>query len=429
MLDDTKTSNNKCRLIKNFDVIKSDKMYTNFEKEINKYNKLTLVNFIVEYYDKSAIKSLFEHYDCIDYFEIMENCYLRVVQFKKILDSIEEEKPEKDKIVEKLTLEKCNIIINNIIGKTELKGGKPFLQFIRNIFRNNVEAQDVDYIYPFFIIFIVCSLLEHVHRPTARFLELGLFLVPAIERLIRAWRMRNIPDNVFNILYDLVLSLRTMEGHEHRRQIVSFNEYAQWHIDGIDLLEWLPTFGNQMLTRDFQRDNLRRIHSELNLFHHLVLTNGWIVLSRDDSVTLDLNLAVRAHMVDRSNNRRNPVRHFQPGPVDYLIIRRASNIPDNINSENHCNICWENLIESNSEDDTKNENGYLVRLHQQINGVAHIFHFKCIKNWCLRGNVRSCPLCRQDIVFSQVLANENIAENEDGMDFFDVPSDEVLNHQ
>ena len=426
MLHDIEHSN-KCRLIKNFDVIKSDKMYTNFEKEINKYNKLALVNFIVEYYDKSAIKSLFKHYDCIDYFITIENCYTRVAQFKKILDRIEEEKPEKHKIVEQLTLEKCNIIINDIMGKTEFKGGKPFLQFIRNIFRNNVEAQDVDFVYPFLIIFIVCSLLEHVHRPTARVLELGLFLVPAIERLIRAWRMRNIPDNVFNILYDLVF--RNMEGHEQRRQIVSFNEYAQWHIDGIDLLEWLPTFGNQMITRQFQRDNLRRIHSELNLFHQLVLTNGWIVLARDDSVTLDLTLAVRAHMVDQSNNRQNPVRHFQPGPVDYLIIRRASNIPDNINSENRCNICWEDLIESNSEDDTRNVNGYLVRLHQQINGVPHLFHFKCIKNWCLRENVRSCPLCRQDIVFSQVLANENIPVVEDGMDFFDVPSDEVLRDQ
>jgi hypothetical protein len=41
----------------------------------------------------------------------------------------------------------------------------------------------------------------------------------------------------------------------------------------------------------------------------------------------------------------------------------------------------------------------------------------------------SCPLCRQDIVFGQVLANENISENEDGIDFFDVPSDEVLQNE
>ena len=211
--------------------------------------------------------------------------------------------------------------------------------------------------------------------------------------------------------------------------MIRFNQFAQWHIDGIDLLEWIPTFGNQMIPSHFHHfeiTRLRRITSELNLFRDLVMANGWIALSRDDIVTLDLNLALRAHMVDVSNNRVNPVQHHLEAPVDYLMIRRASNIPVNIGNENRCNICWEDLIESNSIDDTKNENGYLVRLHQQIDGVAHLFHFKCIKNWFLKGNNRSCPLCREDIIFSPILLDENIPENEDGIDFFDVSSDELL---
>jgi hypothetical protein len=37
MINDIKSASNSCLLIKNFDAIKSDNMYTNFEKEINKY--------------------------------------------------------------------------------------------------------------------------------------------------------------------------------------------------------------------------------------------------------------------------------------------------------------------------------------------------------------------------------------------------------
>jgi hypothetical protein len=253
----------------------------------------------------------------------------------------------------------------------------------------------------------------------------GVLLVPIIARLIAASRMHNIPDNVFDILYDLIY--RNTDLHRRRVQIVSFNQYAQWHIEGIDLLHWLPTFSDQMIRGDFERDNLRRIYSELNLFRSLVETNGWIALANDDSVDIDLNLALRAHIYD-IHNRQNPIQ--QPpllGPPDYLIIRRASDIPANISNENRCNICYEDLIESNRENDTKNENGYLVRLHQQIDGVAHLFHFKCIKNWFLSRN--TCPLCRQDINFSRVLVDENIPENEDGIDFFDVPSDEVLGNE
>jgi hypothetical protein len=184
-----------------------------------------------------------------------------------------------------------------------------------------------------------------------------------------------------------------------------------------------------MIRGEFHRDNLRRIYSELNLYRALVEDDGWIALANDDRVILDADLALRAHNYDIHNRLNFHQLPSQLGPADYLIIRRASNIPDNISNENICNICYEDLIASNRENDTKNENGYLVRLHQQIDGVAHLFHFKCIKNWFLNGRSRSCPLCRQDIDFSRVLVDENIPENEDGIDFFDVPSDEVLGNE
>ena len=418
------SNNYNCRLIQNFDVKKSAKMYTNFEQELNKYNELTLVNFSIENYNKFKVKKLLEEYGCVDIFDTIENVYHRILQFKKILD-----KTEKDIDIEVLTIDKCNTMMNDIINKSNLKGGRPFRQFIRNIFRRLHTTQFRDYCYAFMGIVICCMLTEifGVNREVVRDLIVnGVFFVPIIARLIAAGRMHNIPDNVFDILYDLIF--RNTNRHRRQDQIVSFNEYAQWHIDGIDLLEWLPTFGTQMISGDFERDNLRRIYSELNLYRGLVQMNGWIVLSNDDSVTLDINLALRAHLFDL-RHRQNPAQHRLPvGPADYLIIRRASNLPAIIENENRCNICWEDLIESNSEDDTKNQNGYLVRLHQQIDGAPHIFHLKCIKNWVLRDN-STCPLCRQDIGFSQVLANENISENEDGIDFFDVPSDELLRDQ
>lgn len=76
-----------------------------------------------------------------------------------------------------------------------------------------------------------------------------------------------------------------------------------------------------------------------------------------------------------------------------------------------------------------NKNGYLVRLHQQIQGASHIFHFKCIKNCFLQQNNKTYPYCREDIRWGLKLALENIPENEDGIDFFDVSSDEVLRNE
>jgi hypothetical protein len=419
------SSNNYCKLIKNFDVKKSAEIYANFEKELNQYSELTLVNFIVEYYNKSSVQKLLEEYGCHDILYTVENVHHKILQFKKILDIT-----EKENVVEKLTIEKCITIINDITDKSKLKGGRPFRQFIRNIFRRLETTQFTDFCFALIGIVICCMFVDvfGFDRDLVRTLIVnGVLLVPIIARLIAAGRMHNIPDNVFDILYDLIY--RNTDRHRRRVQIVSFNQYAQWHIEGIDLLHWLPTFSDQMIRGDFERDNLRRIYSELNLFRSLVETNGWIALANDDSVDIDLNLALRAHIYD-IHNRQNPIQ--QPhllGPPDYLIIRRASDIPDNISNENRCNICYEDLIESNRENDTKNENGYLVRLHQQIDGVAHLFHFKCIKNWFLNGRSRSCPLCRQDIDFSRVLVDENIPENEDGIDFFDVPSDEVLGNE
>ena len=409
--------NNNCRLIQNFDVKKSAKMYGNFEQELNKYNELTLINFSIENYNKLNVKNLLEDFGCVDMFETIENVHHRILQKKKILD-----KTEKD--VEVLTIDKCNTMMNDIINKSNLKGGKPFRQFIRNIFGRLYTTQFRDYCYAFFGIVICCMLADIVGVDRAVVRELivnGVFFVPIIARLVAAGRMHNIPDNVFDILYDLIF--RNTDRHRRRVQIVSFNEYAQWHINGIDLLEWLPTFGNQMISGDFERDNLRRIYSELNLYRSLVESDGWIALSNDDNVTLDRNLAIRAHIVDL-RNRQNPGRHVPAGPPDYVIIRRASNIPVNIDGENHCNICFEDLVESHDENETRNKNGYLVRLHQQIDSAPHIFHYKCIRNWFLRGNNMNCPLCRQNIDFSPVLAMENIPENEDGLDFFDVQRDE-----
>jgi hypothetical protein len=409
--------NNNCRLIQNFDVKKSAKMYANFEQELNKYNELTLINFSIENYNKLNVKKLLEEYGCVDIFETIENIHHRILQKKKILD-----KTEKD--IEVLTVDKCNTMMNDIINKSNLKGGRPFRQFIRNIFRRLHTTQFRDYCYAFFGIVICCMLADifGVDREVVRDLVVnGVFFVPIIARLVAAGRMHNIPDNVFDILYELIF--RNTDRHRRQDQIVSFNEYAEWYIDGIDLLEWLPTFGNQMISGDFERDNLRRIYSELNLYRGLVQRNGWIGLSNDDSVTLDRNLAIRAHIVDL-RNRQNPGRHRPAGPPDYEIIRRASNIPVNIDVENRCNICFEDLVESHDENETTNKNGYLVRLHQQIDGAPHIFHFKCIRNWFLTGSNTYCPLCRHNIDFSPVLALENIPENEDGLNFFDVQRDE-----
>jgi hypothetical protein len=410
--------NNNCTLIQNFDVKKSAETYVNFEHELNKYNELTLINFSLEHYNKRNVKKLLEEYGCVDIFETIENIHHRILKKKKILD-----KTEKD--IEVLTVDKCNTMMNNIVHKSNFKGGRPFKQFIRNIFRRLYTTQFRDYCYAFFGIVICCMFLDAfgVNRELVLSLLVnGALLVPIIARLIAAGRMRNIPDNIFDILYDLIF--RNTDRHRRRVQIISFNEYAQWHIDGIDLLEWLPTFNNQMISGDFERDNLRRIYIELNLYSSLVEREGWIALSNDNSVNLDRNLALRAHIVD-IRNRENPGRpHHPAGPIDYVIVRRASNLPLNI--ENHCNICFEDLVESHQENETINKNGYLVRLHHQIDSAPHIFHFKCIRNWFLRGNNMSCPLCRHNIDFSLALALENIPENEDGLDFFDVQSDEVL---
>ena len=421
MLSDIKGGNNNCLLIENFDAIKSDNMYTNFENEISKYNKLTLVNFIVEYYDKSAILSLLKKYGCIDYFELMENSYKRVLQLKQILDTIEKDNLEKDKIVERLTFEQCNNIMMNIMENNELRGGKPFLKFIKNIFSNNARANGLDYVVPGVILCVLCSAVEYVDHTAARMLEVGFFLIPAVERVIRAWRVRNIPDNVFTILNDLVF-INPGRG-------IRLRQYAMWHIQGIDLLEWIPAFGNQMIPSVFheeQKTRLRNITTKLNVYRDLVRQKGWVGLARENG--LEMHIALSAHRFDVRNNRVNPMQAHPDEPIDYLIIRRASNLPTNIGDENQCYICFEKLIESNPIDDTKNLNGYLVRLHQQIDGVAHLFHFKCIKNWFAtqRRNKTTCPLCREDITFGQHIVDENIPDNDDGIGFFDVPSDELV---
>jgi len=409
-------SNNYCKLIENFDVKKSAKIYANFKKELHEYSELTLVNFIVEYYNKSKIQKLLEEYGCDDIFDTVENVYHKILQFKKILDIT-----EKENVVEKLTIEKCNVLLNAITNKSKLKGGKPFRNFIRNIFRRLQTSQSEELLVAFTSIVITSLFVDE------SIFALGGLLVAIIAGLMINARINYIPDNVFDILYDLIY--RNTDLHRRGAQIVSFNQYAQWHIEGIDLIHWLPTFSDQMIRGEFHRDNLRRISSELNLYRALVENDGWIALANDDRVILDADLALRAHNYDIHNRLNFHQPPSQLGLADYLIIRRASNIPDNISNENMCNICYEDLIESNRENDTKNENGYLVRLHQQIDGVAHLFHFKCIKNWFLNGRSRACPLCRVDIDFSRVLVDENIPENEDGIDFFDVPSDEVLGNE
>jgi hypothetical protein len=301
-----------------------------------------------------------------------------------------------------------------------LSGGKPFLKFIKNIFSNNARANALDYVVPGVIIFTLCSLLEYVDHTAARMLEVGFFLIPAAERVIRAWRVRNIPDNVFNILNDLVF-INPGRG-------IRLRQYATWYIDGIDLLEWIPTFGNQMIPsilHEEKKTRLRYITTKLNEYRDLVRVKGWLGLARENRI--DRHVAQFANMVYIRNTGQNPMQAHPDGPIDYLIIRRASNLPTNIGDENQCYICFEKLIESNPIDDTKNVNGYLVRLHQQINGVAHLFHLKCIQNWfATQRNQTTCPLCRENITCGQRIVDENIPDVEDGIGFFDVPSDELV---
>jgi hypothetical protein len=337
-----------------------------------------------------------------------------MVQYKKILDRI-----DNDTKIEKFTIEKCEMIVNEIINNnTNLKGGKPFRQFIRNLFRRDVDGQDIDLVYSFVFVVFLTTILSYVSRDAAKIGQLGFFFIPAFVHLLRARRMRNIPEREFNVLYEL--TFRNSNRHLQRAPVISFNQYARYYIDGLDLLQWMPTFGNQMITRDFQRDNLRRISSELNLYHSLVVNYGWIALANDDSVDLDLELAIQANTIQLRNGVI-PGQNIEPMEhIDYLIIRHASQMTNNRPSENSCNICFEDLIQSNNENETKNENGYLVRLHQQIDSAPHVFHFKCIKNWFRQPNSSSCPVCREDINWGRELSVRNIPENEDGIDFFDV---------
>jgi len=412
--------NNICKKIQNFDVEHSLYMYEKYVTELQKYSKLALIHFILQNYNLNYIKKMLKEYDCIDVLETIQNIYNTIVQFKKTLEYY-----EGNIIIDKFTFEKCETIINNIINENNLVGGKPFRQFITNLFRSrDIDEQNIDIIYSFvFLLFISTMLSIVINIDGNRIIQLGyIFLVPAFEGILRARRMRNIPEREFGVLYELIF--RNTDIHLQRRQIVSFNQYARYYIDGLDLLQWLPTFGNQMITRDFERDNLRRISSELNLYYHLVQEVGWIRLGRSSDYSLDLELAINANLVQlRNRSSQQQIREMPIGEIDYLIIRRASELVNYRPFENCCSICFDNLIESHEQNETRNKNGYLVRLHQQVEGIPHIFHLNCIKNWFNQNINDDCPICRNNIHWTYDLVRVNIPEDENGLDFFDVQLD------
>lgn len=409
--------NNSCKFIKNYDLEQSVYMYRKYVNELKKYSNLILVNFILENYNVMTIEKMLQEYDCLDVLETIQNVYNRIIQYKRVLEQI-----EGNLKMDKFTIQKCETIVKDILHGSNYTGGTPFRQFIRNLFRRDVDGQDVDIMYSFIFIIFLSTILSYVDRDLSRQAQLGFLLVPAFERILRARRMRNIPEREFNVLYELVF--RNTDRHLEGRIIVSFNQYARYYIDGLDLLQWLPTFGNQMITRDFERDNLRRLSSELNLYNNLVQQIGWLNLGRDEDYNLNLDLAINAFRVQLRNRNIQQQREAEPiGEMDCVIIRRASELVHSMGSENCCSICFEDLIESDDENETRNKNGYLVKLHQQVMGVPHIFHLKCIKNWFSQAINDDCPLCRLNIRWSHQLASLNIPADENGIDFFDVELD------
>ena len=246
---------------------------------------------------------------------------------------------------------------------------------------------------------------------------IDLIFIAAGLHLINNANYHTIPENEFQILYNMIIN------NSSNRLNITFDRYAQMHIDGIDLLRWIPAFGSQIVIWGNQRNRLRNLYTVLNNYRRLVQDRGWLDLGNDPSVHLDLALATLAHQYDLRNPNQQQVP--QNGRADHLIIRRASELSANPPMENVCSICFEDLLETNIENETKNENGYLVKLHQDIEGPSHIYHFKCIKQWLSQN--RSCPVCRQIIDSASIIANTSIPAEQDGLDFFDVLPDQINN--
>lgn len=410
-MNSKKVANENCILIQNFDPQKSHDMYSIYENEFKEYDTLSLVNFCVDNYDKTKLTIFLEKYNCHDLFEAIDSNFVRILQFKKILDTNE------NKIrIKKITIDHYTKSLNNLFNNTTLKGGKPFQMFIRRLF---YDRRGINFMIKLILAFGFISWAIQVGDPDGLYPFLGNLLAAAVfTPIIYNMNYHTIPENVFQIIYNMVINTSIPIN-------ITFNEYAQMHADGIHILRWIPAFGSQIVIWGDQRNRLRFLYNVLNRYSRLVQDRGWLDLGNDPSVNLDLALATLAHQYDLRNPNQQEGQVQHNGRNDHLIIRRASEISADPPTENICSICFEDLLQTNIENETKNENGYLVKLHQDEQGPPHIYHFKCIKQWLSQN--RSCPVCRQIIHSALVIANTSIPAERDGLDFFDVPPDQINN--